>query len=103
MHGYKTKQKRGIGHGSNPKHGIETKIIALGKRALPAGTLDKESRELIRMAYVNIAIAEIAKHYAPAKPKGGKGKKDWEAHLADQKKSSQDLIKAVKAKDPKAV
>ncbi len=102
MHAYKPKAKGGIGFGSNPKDGIETKVISLGKR-VPAGSLDKEGPELIRMANINIAIAEIAKHYAPAKPKGGKGKKDWETHLADQKKESQDLIKAVKAKDYKAV
>jgi len=100
MHIYKPKDKGGLGFGSSPKGGIEFKIRDLAKRKLAGLTLTKESKELIRMGYVNIAMAEIAKHYPPEKPKAGKGKKEWNEHLVNQKTAAQDLIKAVKDKNP---
>jgi cytochrome c556 len=98
MHVYKPRDKGGLGFGEAPKGGIEFKIRDLSKRKLAPLTLQKEMKELIRLGYVNIAMAEIAKPYF-GKPKGGKGKKDWDQHLEDQKKAAQELIAAIKAKD----
>jgi cytochrome c556 len=85
--------------GGKPTDGLESKINALDKKkTIPAATVEKESEALIQMAKINIAMAEITKPYFQ-KPKGGKGKKDWEGHSDAMKKASQDLIKAVKAKD----
>lgn len=99
MHAYKPSPKGGIGTGLEPKagDGIELKIINLGKRALPPATLDKEKGALVKLGHINIAMAEITMHYAPAKPKGGKGPKDWKQYTTDMKNASIELVKAAKA------
>ena len=103
---YKIKKSGGVGFGSDPAptSGIEAKIQALdrAKKGPPAATLQKESKDLIKMAYLNIAMAEIARpHFV--KPAGGKGKKDWDGWLDDQKQGAKDLIDAVKKNDSKGV
>jgi len=104
MHVYKPSPKGGIGFGKPAAgDGIELKVIALGKRALPPATLKKEKDDLVKMAYINIAMAEVAAQYAPAKPKGGKGAKEWKQYASDQKKASLELIKAAQAGDPAKV
>jgi cytochrome c556 len=95
MHVYKPKAKGGIGYGKDGA-GIELKIIGLGKRRLTAAALAKEKDELVKMADINIAVAEIAMPYAPSKPKGGRGAKDWRAHVADMRKAAQALKKGVR-------
>jgi len=103
---YKLKEKGGLGYGENPdpKSGIEAKIIALQrteKGPAPA-TIKKEAKDLIKLAHVNIAMAEIARpHFI--KPMDGKNKKDWDGWLEDQKKAARELIDAVKASDGKGV
>lgn len=98
MHAYKPSPKGGIGVGKKAAgDGIELKIINLGKRALSAANLGKEKDDIVKMAYINAAIAEVTYLYGPAKPKGGKGPKDWKQHTDDQLKASLELAKAVKA------
>jgi hypothetical protein len=99
MHIYKPSPKGGIGYGKpNAGDGIEMKVIALGsKKALAAAVLSKEKQDLIRMARINLAMAEITMHYAPAKPKGGKGAKEWKQYTTDMKKAAGDLAKAAEA------
>jgi hypothetical protein len=99
---YKTRARGGLGFGPKAAYGIELKIRDLNKEALSPATLQKESAELLRMAYINLAMAEIVKHY-PVKAKNGKGKKDWDQHLEDQKKAAKELIASVKARDPRAL
>lgn len=103
MHAYKPSTKGGIGYG--PKgagDGIEQAIISLGKRANEA-TVKKMKDDLIKMANVNIAIAEITMEYKPAKPKGGKGAKEWKQHCDDMKKAAMELRDAAKGGDAKKV
>jgi hypothetical protein len=95
MNSYKPGNKGGIGYGAK-KEGIEPKLIGMGRRAVPKATLEKEKDELVKMAYINIAIAEVAAHYLP-KPKGGKGPADWKKYTTDQKKAAEELIKAINA------
>jgi cytochrome c556 len=98
MHVYKPSPKGGIGYGkAGPGDGIELKIINMGKRNVPAATLQKEKADLIKLAYINAAMAMVADHYAPTKPKGGKGAKEWKQYSADQKKAAMDMIKAIQA------
>jgi cytochrome c556 len=103
MYVFKPKNKSGLGYDSNEKMGLELKIQALdkGTKPIPVATLKKETPHLIKLAYVSIAMAELAKPYF-SKPEKGKGKKDWDKHSDDQKKAAEDLIKAVKANDGKA-
>jgi hypothetical protein len=99
---YKPRSRGGLGFGPKASYGLELKIRDLNREALSQATLQKESAELIRMGYINLAMADIVKHY-PVRTKGGKGKKEWEQHLDDQKKAARELIAAVKARDPKAL
>jgi len=100
MHVYKPREKGGLGVGPMGKgDGIEMKIIALGKKQLSKMQLDKESTDLVKMAHVNVAVAEIAALYVP-KPKAGKGPKEWQEYVDQMKKSSFDLAKAVKGGNP---
>ncbi len=102
MHAYKPSPKGGIGTGLEPKagDGIEIKLINLGKRALPAATLAKEKDALLKSAYVNLAIGEITMHYAPEKPRGGKGAKEWKQFTEDMNKGTKELIQALKDANP---
>jgi cytochrome c556 len=82
---------------------IEQKLIDLGKRELSAEALKKESADLTRLAHINQVVGEMTRSYAPARPFLGRGKKEWEQDVTALKKASQDLLKAVKASDPRAV
>lgn len=97
MHIYKPSPKGGIGIGKKAAgDGMELKIINLGKR-ISAADAAKEKDDIIKIGHLNVAIAEVTALYAPAKPKGGKGAKDWKQHCEDQKKASLDLVAAAKA------
>jgi Cytochrome C' len=103
---YKLKEKGGVGFGDKPepKSGIEAKIIELGRteRGPSVATLKKEGKEIIKLAQLNVAMAEIAKpHFG--KPMDGKNKKDWDKWLDEQKAAAKELIEAVKKEDGKAV
>ncbi len=95
MHIYKPKNKGGIGYGPMGK-GIELQILDWGKRAPAAGTLTKEKDDIVKVGYINLAMAKIAHAYAPAKPKGGKGAKEWKGFADDQEKATLELIDAAK-------
>jgi hypothetical protein len=99
MHIYKPKNRGGLGFGPKATNGIDLKIRELGKFALNPATLQKESRELTRMVYLNLAMTEITRHYFPGN-RNGKNEKDWKQYLADVMKSSRDLLDAIKARNP---
>ncbi len=102
---FKPRGKVGLGVGPVAEFdGIEIKLRNLRRGALSKAALDKESADLIKMAYVNLAAAEIVEHYAPAKKnKEGKSAKEWKQHTADWKKASKEFVDAVKKKNPAAV
>lgn len=100
---YKLKEKGGLGFGAKPdaKSGMEAKIIALQKAPAKA-TIKKEKADLLKLAYLNIAMAEIAKPHFQ-KPMEGKNKKDWDKWLDEQKTAAKELIEAVNKEDGDAV
>jgi hypothetical protein len=103
MTGYKPRAKKGIGVGlPSPGDGIEFKLNNLGRRALSKMQLQKEKADLIKVGYINVAIAELIMQDKP-KPKGGKGAKDWQQHSVELKKASLEFIDAVKKGNPAAV
>src|SRR5262245_57088819 len=64
MHAYKPSTKGGIGFEAGAKgagDGLESKLLGMAKRNLSADALAKEKAALIKLAYVNMAIAEIAR------------------------------------------
>jgi hypothetical protein len=102
MHGFKHSTKGGIGYEGGPRgatDGIEMKVINLSKKELSAAELAREKQALVKLAYINAAIADVATKFAPTAPKGGKGAKEWNAYAADMKKSALDLSAAAKGSD----
>jgi len=100
MHAYKPSPKGGIGVG--PKgagDGIELKLQNMGKRKLSPVNAGKEKADLLKMAYLNLAIAHVTEQYPPPK-KPGKSVKEWKQYLDDMKKASKELAGAAKAADP---
>jgi hypothetical protein len=100
---YKARQRGGIGFGPRPTYGIEQKIIDVTKKVLSPADLKKESAELVRLAHINIVLAEATRAHTPAKDFSRMTPKLWIQYVGDMKKASQDLIKAVKASDAKGV
>jgi len=101
---YKRRGKGGLGYGDkpDPKSGLEAKIIALQRteRGPSKETLRKEKKDLIRLANVNVAMAEIARPHSDAYTNR---KKEWDRWLDEQKAAAKDLIAAVEQEDGKAV
>lgn len=105
MHLFKPANKGGIGVGEKGE-GIEPKIIALSKKALPADQLKKEADILITLARQTKAIADINEFHGPAKKVANKDPKDWKKYNDEMRKFSVDLVKAIesgKADDVKKV
>jgi hypothetical protein len=106
MKAFKVKEKGGLGFGekTDPRSGLEAKLINLQRTALGPSkeAVKKESKGLIELGYVTLALADLTRPYFH-QPAGGKNRKDWDGWLANQKKASRDLIMAVKKEDGKAV
>jgi hypothetical protein len=103
----KPRSEKGGGLGVGKKPGaiepdsIEAKTAALAKKAPSSAELDGQEGDLVRMAQVMIAIAEVAKHKCEVNKKVGYlDPMDWQRWLQGMQKSSQDLAEAIKAKDP---
>jgi soluble cytochrome b562 len=105
MKSYKLRDKDGKvgwGVGARPTgakdDGLEARIINLSKKSPGKADLEKQEKDLVQMANRSAAIAEIA-IAKPPKP----GLKDWKEWSEKMSKSSQELAKAIKDGDPKAV
>lgn len=97
MYAYKPRGKGGIGFGTpNKNDSIEKKLQDMDAgRGIAAAALKKDKEELVKLARINIAIAEITSHYAPAKAVKGKGAKEWAKYTKEQKEAAVELSKAV--------
>ena len=82
--------------------GIEAKLIALPKQAKPP-VVEKQSADLVKMAYRVKAISEVAKNKTPEKDEGEKKVSDWKKWADEMQKGAQALADAAKAKDAAAV
>ena len=102
---FKPRDKKGIGVGPRgPGDGIEFKLNNLGKRKMAKAQLRKESAELLKMAYINLAMAEITPHYPPPRlRRNKKGVKEWWQYTADWKTGTKAFLSAVKKGEPEAV
>jgi hypothetical protein len=107
MHTYKPRMRGGVG--VDPKadaklDSLELRISRLAtKAALAPAALKKEKELLLKAAYVNLAMAKITLEYAPEKPKGGKGAKEWTKLTQDMEKGTKEMIDALKKEDPAAL
>jgi hypothetical protein len=99
----RTKEGGGIGIGEVPgaitPDNIELKIIRWTDKPPTKTELTKFNAELVKMAQVTRAIAE-ATPYWTGKPKPGTDPKDWAKYSDVMKKSADDLIAALKEKEP---
>lgn len=103
MTAFKPKDSKTPGIGVDASNmGIEAKIISISKRPMPAAELEKQAKDLIRMAEVTKAIASISTHQFPEKlPPGKKATpSEWTKWSKQMNDASDDLIKAVKEKKP---
>jgi cytochrome c556 len=82
---------------------LERRLIDLGEDGITAEELKKASAGLTRLAHLNLVVAEVTRGFAPEKPAFGRGKKQWERDVEAVKEASRELLKAVKADDPRAV
>jgi hypothetical protein len=99
-------KKPAFGYGETPgvskPDGIEAKLTGLGKRVTKE-QLDKESTDVLKLAYRVAAIAEIAKQKPPEKNQPGKTKVEWTQWAEAMSKSAKDLADAAKEKNPATV
>jgi cytochrome c' len=101
------RSKGGLGFGlkptPGPTDGIEAKVMALAKRALPAAAMAKEADDIERMAYLMAAISDVSEAHTPKKKTGDKDPKDWATWTQDMREGSLELAEAAKAKNAAAV
>ena len=102
MYAYKSRAKKGIGIGPEGAS-IETRLQTFARRAPSATELKSNKEDLVKMGYINAAIADVTMLYVPAKPKDGKGAKEWKQYSTDMKKASLELIDAIKSGVPAQV
>src|SRR5947209_6127370 len=79
MQVFKPRNKKGLGWNAKGE-GIETKIIAMAKRPLSKGDLGTQEEDLIKMAEVTRAVAEVAYHFTPKVKKADKDPADWKKY-----------------------
>ena len=101
----KARARGGLGLGDTPgavtPDGMEAKVVNLSKRPLAQAQLAKESKELIRLAYVNAAIAQVSEARTDAD--GSKDPKAWQKWSVDMRQASLELADAAQAMDPARV
>ena len=102
MHQFKPRNKGGMGIGAAPipgmKDSIELAIIDFsGKKAPDAATIKQNQADLIKMAEITQAIAEINQHYKA--PPGKAAPQKWKTYTNDMKAGAKDLTDAAKAGD----
>jgi hypothetical protein len=102
MRAYKPRAKGGIGVGAKGES-IELKIIGLSKRALPKAEVGKQKGDLEQIAKISKAISEVTHHYTPKGKKPGKDPKDWTKYTDEMTKGAEELARAVKSGDARAI
>jgi hypothetical protein len=103
------RSKGGLGFGVKPPvgsatiDGIESKLLGLGKRVPPA-ELNKSADDLVRSAYILVAVSEVTDAHTPKK-KGanGKGAREWTEWTEEMRTAALQLAEAAKKKDPAGV
>jgi hypothetical protein len=105
MYSFKPRDKNGVGIGEKPgtvsPDSIELYLLLhMGKKKLPAGTLEKNRDAFIKMTQLTGDIAEITEFYKPKTNKPGKPIKDWEKFTKEMQEGSKDLLKALEPKKP---
>lgn len=93
----------GIGDKDANLDGFEATLQALAGKTITDKELKDKAAVIVKMAYVNAAIAEVIKTHPPAKfdAKKGQKKADWDKWAADMGTLADALAKSAKS-NPKA-
>jgi cytochrome c556 len=95
------RSRGGLGLGDKPgavsPDGMEAKLVNMAKRPFGQPQLAKEAKELVRMAYVNAAIAQVSE--ARTSVDGTADPKAWQKWSADMRQASLELADAAQAVD----
>jgi cytochrome c556 len=80
---------------------MEAKVVNMAKRPLAPPELAKDAKHLVRLGYVNAAIAQIAE--ARADVDGKMDPKAWQKWSVDMRDSAIELAAAAQAMNPAGV
>jgi Cytochrome C' len=99
MGAFKALDKRGRGGLGAGKlgDGIEKAIEKLSDKGIKAAEFKAAQKDLVRLARVNLAVAEITRHHGVARARGPAKQKLWARYNDDMKKAAQGLLKAAEA------
>ena len=100
----KLRSRGGLGIGAPgtvAPDGMEAKVVNMAKRPLAQPELAKEAKDLVRLAYVNAAIAQISE--ARADVDGKMDPKAWQKWSVDMRQSAIELAEAAQAMNPARV
>jgi hypothetical protein len=107
MKSFKLRKDKGIGVGDKAgaitPDGIEAKFVNIGKKQMTAKEITDQGEALVKAAHATNVIGKVALAKAPGKKVGAKDPKDWKQWSDDMIKSSDELAKALKSKDPKGI
>jgi len=109
MRQFKTRKDGGMGVGEarppvGVKDGIELALMDFAGKSPNAGTLKANQADLMKMAQVSRAVAEINAHYTPPKTKmKGVQPSDYKKWNDEMRSSSKELEDAIKAANPAKV
>jgi hypothetical protein len=103
------RSKGGLGFGLKPPpgaattDGVEARVMGLAKRPLPPADLKKQADDIVRSAYILVAVSEVTDAHTPKKKVGDKDPKDWTAAMTVMRESALQLADAARKNDPAAV
>ncbi len=101
----KVRDSGGLGFASKPvkgtPDGMESRLLALQRKALTPTELATQADDIVRMANVLAVIAQMTEANTPAKKVGDKDPKDWRAFQEAMLKNTLALGEAARKKDPK--
>jgi hypothetical protein len=103
---YNPRTRQGIGFGPKGKvHGIEVQLQHMEKHEMSNEALNKQKVDLIKMGYINLAMAALTMdRYRPSPgPRLPRTERAWKQFTEDMKKASLELIAAIKAGKPDKV
>jgi hypothetical protein len=102
---YKPRRRGGVGVGPpGNTDGIEQKLFLLLRRPLTAVQVADQRADLLRVAHYSIAITEVARLFAPEKPRpNNRGAREWNAYADEVIRGARDLVAAARNGDPKGV
>jgi hypothetical protein len=94
---YRARSKGGIGYGPKARFdGTEQALVRFTKRALSQEQFKAEQAELVRLAHLNVVMAEILEPERLAGPAGGRAAAEWRLNTREMRKAARELLDAAR-------